>query len=679
MTTPITISKKYKKAQKDSIIWISTFFITMLLSCFISILLLGASGYGAYKLITFKINWLTIFGSIGLVIMGLLIVYVNCKFVLSFFIKYDEIGLQITANDEPELFQLIEETVNEVGTKFPKKVFLIPEINASVYYSNHTQSLFLPTSKNLNIGVGLLHTMTVNELKGILAHEFGHFSQKSMTIGSYVANINRSIYHVLYNQDAVTSIIADIANWNAYVALVCKGAIFYTQGLSFILKKIYHQLEIQNLALSREMEFNADEVAVSVVGYETYERPLYRLDFYEECLNQAKNVYSNHIEDLIYTKNIYRNFNQVVNQRLKDNNFNTYKGLADLRLNENSIHQLRIEYEDLWSSHPEVKERLENVKRLGIESKEDLTEKATTILHHLTHYEEYLTEEMFIHSTIIRKNEITDEEFLRLYFIDEKDYSYAKEYLDFFNQSSFDFKDILNDHVSKYSNLTFQDVFNEQHLEPIFKQNRVYKELNLLHYLKSQKEYKQVKFKEQIYTLKKEADQLLEILEAEAKSYQNEVDKVNEQVATFFKSNLNNYQLEEVQKIVMLEEQLNANALFTEEFRESINWLFVQTHDAVIKENLKDLHRRNDELKARLKELISTNKLITFYTQENIDRLNSFINLDQLFYVEQYNDNELNDLFHALEMLEGISYALLFNAKNQFLRHFIPNYQEEFA
>lgn len=680
MTTTLTISKKYKKAQKASILWIIIFFITMLFSCILSVFLLGLCGYAAYHLLSlFRLGWLSLMGAAGLVIMGLLMVFFNIKFILSFFKNYDPVGIEITASEEPELFDLINETVKEVGTKFPKKVYLIEDINASVYYSNNIQSLFLPTPKNLNIGMGVLHMVTVDELKGILAHEFGHFSQKSMTIGTYVSNINRSIYQVLYNENSITAVVEDIAHWNAFVSLICRGAIIYTQMISFLLKKIYHQLEIQNLALSREMEFNADEIAVSVVGYETYKRPLLRTSFYDRCFNEVKNLYSNHIEEKLYTKNIYNNYNQVVDYRIKTNNYPTYKGLADLAINENSYEILRIEYEDLWSSHPETKDRLENVKRLGIESKEDHTPIATTLLKHLQQFEESLTEDMFIHSSIMRKNEISDSEFISMWIADEKQYTFAKEYHHFFNESSFDFKAIIDETETAYCTLSFDEIFNPHYLAPLYKQNRVYKEINLLHYLIQQKEYKQVKFGHKYYNLKKEADQLIDILQTEAASYQPEIDIIHQTVISFFRSNLDDEKLDQFKQLVELEEKLSSNIPYAEEFREGMNWVFHQNHEKVLRENLKILHEKNIELKNRLKEIITFERIKTFYTQEQIDQLQSFINLDQLFYVEGYNANEMNDLFYALDMLEGISNAIIFDQKNQLLRQFLPTQQPEFA
>ena len=678
MSTTITISKKYKKAQKFSILWIIIFFITMFISSIISILLFGLCCYTAYRLITlFRLGWISLVGAVGLIITGGLIVFFNLKFILNFFKNYDPVGIEINASDEPELFQLIDETVKEVGTKFPKKVYLIEDINASVYYSNNMQSLFLPTPKNLNIGVGLLYMLTVNELKGILAHEFGHFSQKSMTIGTYVGNINRTIYEVLYNENSIKNTVEDISNWNVIISFICKGAVLYTDMISFFLKKIYQQLEIQNLALSREMEFNADEIAASIVGYETYERPMLRSSFYDECFNETKNVFANHVEENIFTRNIYINFNQVVDYRIRSNNFNTYKGLADVQINQNSFEILRIEYENLWSSHPEMKDRLENIKRLGFDSKVDHSEKAINLIKNLKHYEESLTEDMFINSSIIRKNEISDDQFISLFMKDEKHYTYPKEFQNYFDESTFELELILTSNATDSESLNFEDVFSLNHFEPIFKQNRVYKEIYLLQYLNQQKEYKQVKFENKYYNLKKEFYQLLEILQDEAESYQPAIDKIQATVVSYFKSQIDQEKINQLKKVIAEEKLLKDNIEFAEDFRSSLDWIFEQNHQHIIFENLKKVHENNKNLKTRLSEIIAFEKIITFYTQEQIDHLKTYINLDQLFYVEEYNDQEFNDLFLAINILEGISNAILFDLKNQFLRQFIPSEELE--
>jgi Zn-dependent protease with chaperone function len=58
--------------------------------------------------------------------------------------------------------------------------------------------MFLPIKKNLQIGIGLMNSLTQDELKAVLAHEFGHFSQKSMKIGSYVYYANQVIHNLYF-------------------------------------------------------------------------------------------------------------------------------------------------------------------------------------------------------------------------------------------------------------------------------------------------------------------------------------------------------------------------------------------------------------------------------------------------------------------------------------------------
>ncbi|WP_322969975.1 M48 family metallopeptidase [Faecalibacter sp. LW9] len=678
MSIAITISKKYKKAQKASILWIIIFFITMFISIVLSLVIFGICGYLAYRLLVlFRLGWIALVGAVGLILTGGLIVFFNLKFILHFFQNHEPQGIETNSSDEPELFQLIEETVREMNIKFPNKVYFIEDINASVYYSNNVRSLFIPTPKNLNIGIGLMHMLTKQELKGILAHEFGHFSQKSMAIGNYVGNINRSIHQVLYKENSIHETVEDIARWNAIISFICKGAILYTQMMSFFLKQIYQQLEIQNLALSREMEFNADEIAATIVGYETYERPLTRSRFYDECWNDTKNFYAIHIDEHFYTKNIYTNFNQVVEYRIQSYNYKTYKGLADLSNNDNPYDDLRIEYENLWSSHPEIKERLENIKRLGMVSPIDQTTKATTIIKNLDYYEEALTEDMFIHSSIMRKNELSNDQFISLFVTDEKHYAFPIEFQNYFNEIAFELKSLLNSNIPDDCSSNFYDVFNAVYFEPIFKQNRAYKEIQLLHHLLQQKEFKKVKFETKYYNLKKESSRLFEILTTEAESYQPAIDEIQKTIASYFKSNMDQEKLNQLKELIDQEKQLESHLEFAEEFRESLNWIFEQNHENVIIENLKTVHEKNKALKTRLKEIITFEKIITFYTKEQIDHINSFIHCEQLFYLEGYNNQEVSDLFLAINLLEGFSNAMLFDQKNQFLRQFIPSQETE--
>src|SRR5690606_23214694 len=132
---------------------------------------------------TSKPMFLTAIACIGLFASGLTVLFFLIKFIFaSTKVDTDHLS-EITEHDEPELFLLIHQIVSEVDTSFPKKVFLSHDVNASVFYDSSFWSMFLPIRKNLQIGVGLINAVTQQELKAILAHEFGHFSQKSMKVG----------------------------------------------------------------------------------------------------------------------------------------------------------------------------------------------------------------------------------------------------------------------------------------------------------------------------------------------------------------------------------------------------------------------------------------------------------------------------------------------------------------
>ena len=55
-----------------------------------------------------------------------------------------------------------------------------------MFYDLSLINFFFPTRKNLEIGLGLTNVLTISEFKAVLAHEFGHFAQKSMAVGRWV-------------------------------------------------------------------------------------------------------------------------------------------------------------------------------------------------------------------------------------------------------------------------------------------------------------------------------------------------------------------------------------------------------------------------------------------------------------------------------------------------------------
>ncbi|UUZ51245.1 M48 family metallopeptidase [Massilia sp. B-10] len=86
---------------------------------------------------------------------------------------------EVTAKDQPRLFAFLFDLADAHAAPRPHKVYLSARVNAAVFYDLSLFNLIFPSKKNLEIGLALVNTLTLGELRAVLAHEFGHFAQRS--------------------------------------------------------------------------------------------------------------------------------------------------------------------------------------------------------------------------------------------------------------------------------------------------------------------------------------------------------------------------------------------------------------------------------------------------------------------------------------------------------------------
>ena len=168
-------------------------------------------------------------------------------------------GTEVRREDHPELFALIDGIVKDVDCQMPKHVYVNNECNASVGFRSIFGYLKKKGRQNLNIGLPLLYAMNRTEMKAILAHEFGHFTQKSVQMNQ-VANLSEFICgSILYSQDALEN--ADSDSYTRYA----RG---YVRFIGKVMMKQYDKVAPLNGILSRAQEFDADHYAQRVAGTE---------------------------------------------------------------------------------------------------------------------------------------------------------------------------------------------------------------------------------------------------------------------------------------------------------------------------------------------------------------------------------------------------------------------------
>jgi len=395
---PLTItapSRAFKKEVSTVMGSVVLFFIVYILLILLSVLLTIGCVYGGIALIIALPRFITLMLGIGLIGLGVMVLIFLVKFIFSVS-RYDRSGIvEIREADHPRLFAFIKQLTRDTQTHFPKRIYLSPEVNACVFYDSSFFSMFLPVKKNLQIGLGLVNAVNLSEFKAILAHEFGHFSQRSMKLGSFVYNVNRVIYNMLYENTGYSRSLQSWANASGYFAIFASITVRIVTGIQWILQKMYGLINRNYMSLSREMEFHADAVAASVSGSNNCISALRRVELaslsYQGVIQKCNDLY----KDKQITSNLYPNQQSVTRQLANDHKLSLQNGLpvvSDAFLQSQTMN--RVNFKDQWASHPALAEREAHLNKLYVQAGSS-DESAWILFDNAEKWQQQLTQKVY--------------------------------------------------------------------------------------------------------------------------------------------------------------------------------------------------------------------------------------------------------------------------------------------
>jgi Zn-dependent protease with chaperone function len=177
-------------------------------------------------------------------------------------------GMPVTRDEAPELFGTIDELRRRLDAPRIHVIVLDPMANAGLLQQPRFGP-FGPYRNVLVVGVTLMRALAVDEMRVILAHEIAHLERRHGRVSAWVYRLRQAYPRLLEH--------CEHKGWTAIAA-----QLFFERYTPYF--------DLWSLALARTHEFEADELAASVAGPQTFAAALQRSELVWRLLDEKLEV-----------------------------------------------------------------------------------------------------------------------------------------------------------------------------------------------------------------------------------------------------------------------------------------------------------------------------------------------------------------------------------------------------
>lgn len=286
-----------------------------------------------------------------------------------FFVKAGRMGkeLELKRSEQPRLFEDLDHLADRAGAPRPHRVFVTSRVNASVFYDLSVLNLLFPSRKNLEIGLGLVNALTLGELHAVLAHEFGHFAQRSMAVGRWAYVAQQIAGHLVARRDALDDFLRGLSRFDFRIAWIGWILSVVVWAIRSLVDLAYRGVELIQRALSREMELQADLVAVSLTGSDALIHALHKLQAADDSWDRALGFVGDEHGKKRGTLDAFAVQTRILQRMGKVLNDPSYHRAPAIPADRPEAHRVfRAELAQppqMWLTHPMNHVREENAKR----------------------------------------------------------------------------------------------------------------------------------------------------------------------------------------------------------------------------------------------------------------------------------------------------------------------------
>ncbi len=186
--------------------------------------------------------------------------------------------LELDPDREPFVFEFVAAACRAVGAEPPRRILVDCDVNASAGFHQGGTGL-TNAGRELTIGLPLVAGLPLRNLTGVLAHEFGHFSQGTgMRLSGLVVRVQAWFARVVYQRDEWD---LRIERWSksGWWYVMATGAL--ARGFVWLTRKLlYGLMWVSNAVsayMSRQMEYDADRYQIALAGSEVVGQTLREL------------------------------------------------------------------------------------------------------------------------------------------------------------------------------------------------------------------------------------------------------------------------------------------------------------------------------------------------------------------------------------------------------------------
>lgn len=277
---------------------------------------------------------------------------------------------KLERKDEPVLYDYVEQLCRSIGAPPPHEIRVNNEVNASASLANN--NLFA-RRVTLTIGLPLVYGLTVEQLSGVLAHEFGHFAQKSgMRVSYLIRSISFWFLRALHTRDATHDWHDRYLSGRGLMTRI--GRFFFLTGVFTARCILWVPMMFSNLIsclLIRQMEFDADRVEAALAGAKCFRVTHRRI----VALTVAEQVAHSDLAEYYEEGRLVDDFARLVSASLDD---------ISPKLRKAIDKQQQTQKTTWFDTHPSQSDRFENVESVGngctFVGEEKLRNSAATLL-----------------------------------------------------------------------------------------------------------------------------------------------------------------------------------------------------------------------------------------------------------------------------------------------------------